>query len=230
MLPTSDVITNKMALGWEIYEWAKRALAGLGGLGVLWPPSPPSGVLEGGVPYKNFWGFKHFQIGLKLVKVRLFFHCNSPGNSPRHLAIVEGFAQANSVFVVITSAKILLRWLFSSKIYIWFTIFNTYFSTKLLFTNRYHLHVLEKCLYVLQEVRSIIYLWQFIHPLSLCSRGNGTSFAFTSYIIELAKFCNVTFLNNFYFFSFFYHLFICRLQRKIRLVTLSKSYLYKIFF
>ena len=112
-----------------------------------------------------------------------------------------------------------------------FTIFNTYFSTKLLFTNkRYHLHVLEKCLYVLQEVRSIIYFWQFIHPLSLRSCGNGTIFAFRSYIIGSAKFCNMTFLNNFYFVSFFYHLFICQCQRKLRLRTLSKSYLYKFFF
>ena len=109
-------------------------------------------------------------------------------------------AEANSVYIVITSAKI-----FPSKIYIQFTIFDTYFSTKLSFTNRYHLHVLEKCLYVLQEVRSIIYVRQFIHPLSLRSRGNGTSFAFTSYIVS-TKFCNLTFLNNFYFVSFFYHL------------------------
>ena len=97
--------------------------------------------------------------------VSFFF---SPRNLPRQSAIAERFAEANSVFILITSAKILRRWLFHSKIYIQLTIFNTYFSTKLLFTNkRYHLHVLEKCLYVLQEVRSIIYFRQFIHPLSL---------------------------------------------------------------
>ena len=136
----------------------------------------------------------------------------------------------NSVFIVITAAKILPRWLFCSKIYIQFKIFYTYFSTKLLFTNtRYHLHVLGKCLYVLQEVRSIIYFRHFIHPLSLHSHGNGTSFAFMSYIIISAKFY-VTFLSNFYFVSFFYHFFIYSRQRKIRLVTLSKSYLYKFFF
>ena len=135
----------------------------------------------------------------------------SPRNSTWQSAIAEGFAEVDSVFIVITSAKILSRWLFPSKIYIQFTICNTFFSTKLSFTNkRYHLHVLEKRLYVLQEVRSFIYFPQFIHPLSLRSRGNGTSFAFTSYIIVSAKFCNVTFLNNFYFVSFFYHLFICR--------------------
>ena len=134
------------------------------------------------------------------------------------------FPRQNSVFII-TSAKILPRWLFPSKIYIQFTIFNTYFSTKLSFTNkRYHLHVLEKCLYVLQEVRSIIYFRQFIHPLSLRSCGNGTSFAFMLHIIVSAKFCDVTFLNNFYFVSFFYHLFICQHRRKISLVTLSKSY------
>ena len=99
----------------------------------------------------------------------------------------------------------------SSKIYIQFTIFNTYFLTKLSFTNkRYHLHVLEKRLYVLQEVRSIIYFQQFIHPLFLHSRGNGISFVFRSYSIVSVKFCDILFLNNFYFVSFFYHLFICR--------------------
>ena len=116
-------------------------------------------------------------------------------------------------------------------LYIQLTILNTYFSTKLSFTKkRHHLHVLKKCLYVLQVVRSIIHFRQLIDPLSLRSRGRGTSFAFTSYIIVLAKFCDVTFLNNFYFVLFFYHFFICRRQRKIRLVTLSKSYLYKFFF
>ena len=87
-----------------------------------------------------------------------------------------------------------------------------------------------KCLYVVQEVRSIIYFRQFIHPLSFGSCGNSTTFAFMSYIIVLAKFYKVTLLNNFYFVSFFYPLFICRRQRKIRLVILSKSYSYKFFF
>ena len=80
-----------------------------------------------------------------------------------------------------------------------------------------------------------IFLTLYSSSLSLRSCGNGTSFAFTSYIIVSAKFCNVTFLNNFYFVSFFYRLFICQIkiirhQRKIRLVTLSKRYLYKFFF
>ena len=128
----------------------------------------------------------------------------SPWSSSQQLAIAKGFAEANSVPIVITSAKILPRWLFPSKIYIQFTIFNTYFLAKLLFTKkRYHLHVLERCLYVLQEVTSIIYYRQFIHPLSLCWCGNGTSFAFMSYIIVLAKFCDVTFLNNFILFHSF---------------------------
>ena len=60
--------------------------------------------------------------------------------------------------------------------------------------------MLENCLYVLQDIRSIIYVPQFIHLLSLCSRGNGTSFAFTSHIIISAKFWNVTFLNNLFCF------------------------------
>ena len=60
----------------------------------------------------------------------------SPRNSSRQLAIVEGIAEENSVFIVITSAKILPRWLFPSKIYIQLAIFNTYFSAKLSFTNK----------------------------------------------------------------------------------------------
>ena len=156
---------------------------------------------------------------------------NSPRDSPRQSAIAQGFAEANSVFIVITSAKILPRWLFPSNIYIQVTIFSTYLLAKLSFTNkRYHLHVLEKCLYVLLEVRSIIYFRQLIHPLSLRSRGNGTSFALMLYIIVSAKLYDFIFLNNFYFVLFFCHFFICWRQRKIRLVTLSKSYLYKFFF
>ena len=92
------------------------------------------------------------------------------------------------------------------------------------------LYVLEKCLYVLQEVRSIIYfilyiiyfiILYFIHPLYLCSRCNGTSFAFRSYIIVLAKFCNITFLNNFFFtFLPFFHLLAqkkktCNIKQKL---------------
>ena len=142
-----------------------------------------------------------------------------PLSNHRQSAIAEGFAEANC-FYSNNLAKNIAEVLFPSNKYIQFTIFNTYFSTKFSFANkRYYLHVLEKCLYVLQKVRSIIYFWQFIHPLLLRSRGNGTSFAFTSYIIESAKFCDVTFLDNFYFVLFFYHFFICRRQRKIRLVT-----------
>ena len=134
----------------------------------------------------------------------------------------RGFCRGKQCFNSNHLSKNIAEVIIPSKIYIQFTIFNTYFSTKLLFTDkRYHLHVLEKCLYVLQKVRSIIYFWQFIHPLSLHSSGNGTSFAFMSYIILLAKFYDVIFLNNFYFVSFFYHLLICRCQRKIKLVTLE---------
>ena len=62
----------------------------------------------------------------------------------------------------------LLRGSFPSKIYIQFTIFNTYFSTKLLFTNkRYHLHMLEKYLYVLQEV--INYIFSTVYSSSFYS-------------------------------------------------------------
>ena len=154
---------------------------------------------------------------------------NSPWNSPWQSAFAESFAKANSVFIVITLVKIFSRWSFPSKIYIQFIIFNTYFSTKLLFTSkRYHLHVLEKCLYMLQEVRSIIYFRQFIHPLSLRSRGNGTSFAFTSYNHRIGE---ILWRHIFKQLIFCFTLlpFVQR-QIKIRHMTLSKSYLYKFFF
>ena len=81
------------------------------------------------------------------------------------------------------------RWLFPSKTHIQFKIFITYFSTKLLFTNkRYHLHLVEKCLYILKEIRSIIYFWQFIHPLSLRSRGNEASNSCSNVLISMTLF------------------------------------------
>ena len=126
----------------------------------------------------------------------------------------------------------MLRWSLPSKIYIQFTVFNTYFLAKLSFTNkRYHLQVLEKCLYMPQEVRSIIYFRQFIHPLSLHSGGNGTSFAFTLYNHRIGKsLWRHIFKQLLFCFIFFFHLFIYRSQIKIRLMTLSKSYLYTFFF
>ena len=145
-----------------------------------------------------------------------------PSKFTSAVANCRGFCRGKQCFNSNHLSKNIAEVIIPSKIYIQFTIFNTYFPTKLLFTDkRYHLHVLEKCLYVLQKVRSIIYFWQFIHPLSLRSSGNGTSFAFMLYIILLAKFYDVIFLNNFYFVSFFYHLLICRCQRKIKLVTLE---------
>ena len=79
--------------------------------------------------------FIHF-LGLLWVRCNCakFHHCRicSPRNSPRQSAIDEDIAEVNSVFRVITLVKILLRWLFPSKIYIQFTIFNTYFSKKIM--------------------------------------------------------------------------------------------------
>ena len=80
----------------------------------------------------------------------------SARNSTQQSAIAECFAEANWLYSNYLGKKI------PSKIYIQFTIVNTYFSTKLSLTNkRYHLHVPEMCLYVLQEVRSVIMLSSF---------------------------------------------------------------------
>ena len=99
-----------------------------------------------------------------------------------------------------------------SKIYVQFTIFSTYFSTKFLFTDkRYHLYVLEKCLYMLQKVRSITYFRQFIHPFS--SFCVAVEQALLSRRISSYRQNSMTsHLGNFYFVSFFYYLFICRRQ------------------
>ena len=131
--------------------------------------------------------------GYTIILIYTLSFCQ-PSKFTSAVCSCQGFCRG-SVFIVITLVKILPVWLFCSKIHIQFTIFNTYFLTKLLFTNkRYHLHVLEKCLYELQEVRSMIYFRQFIHPLSLHWHGNGTSFASRSYIIISTKFCKVTVL------------------------------------
>ena len=88
----------------------------------------------------------------------------------------QGFCRGKQCFYSNHLGKNIAEVIFSSKIYIHFTIFNTYYLTELLFTNKwYHLHMLQKCLYVLEEVRSIIYFRQFIHPLSLRSRSNEVS-------------------------------------------------------
>ena len=81
----------------------------------------------------------------------------SPQNSLRQLAIAKGFAKANSVIRVITLEKILPRWLFHRKIYIQFTI--------IIYKQAISLARASGVSYVLQEVRSIVYFWQFIHPL-----------------------------------------------------------------
>ena len=116
------------------------------------------------------------------MRSRVYLWLFSAWNSPRQLAIAKWFAKANSVFIEITSAIILLRWLFSRKICIQFTIFNTYFSTKSLSTNkRYHLHVLEKCPYVLSQIYYIFspansspFSYSFFHPIFFRSRKDAT--------------------------------------------------------
>ena len=124
----------------------------------------------------------------------------------------RGFCRGKRCFNSNHRGKKIAEVIIPSKIYVQFKIFSTYFSTKFLFTDKkYYLHVLEKCLHVLQKVGSITYAW---HWNKLC---------FHVYIILSAKFYDVTFLNNFYFVSFFYHLFICRRQRKIRLVRYTNS-------
>ena len=58
-----------------------------------------------------------------------------------------------------------------------------------------------------------LYIFGSLFILSFRSRGSGTSITFTSYITVSVKFCKITFLNNLYFVSFFYHLFICWCQK-----------------
>ena len=102
--------------------------------------------------------------------------------------------------------------------------------TNLLFTNRrYHFHVLEKCLYVRQEVASIIYFWQYIHPLSLCSPGNGTSFAFMSYITALGKFCYVTFFKQLLFCFILLPLFHLLVPKKNKTCNIKQKVFIYIF-
>ena len=83
-----------------------------------------------------------------------FFTHSSPQNSPWQWIIAKGFATANSIFMVITSAKILPRWLFPSKIYIQFTIFNICFLTELSFTNKQISLAVSVC-----ATRNLLYIY-----------------------------------------------------------------------
>ena len=122
-----------------------------------------------------------------------------------------GFCRGKQCFCNNHLGKNIASGIIPSKIYIQFTIFNTYFSTLLSFTNkRYNLHVLEKSLCLLPEVRFITHFSQFIHRLSLRSRGNGKA---------LLSRRILSYQRNY-----------CQPQRRIRLVTLSKSYLHKFLF
>ena len=65
-------------------------------------------------------------------------------------------------------------WIFSDTFNSWFVIYyyEIYYHSFIhsfihSLIHSYHLHVLEKCLNLLQEVRSIIYFRQFFHPSSL---------------------------------------------------------------
>ena len=113
-------------------------------------------IISGPTELKTYWIWSNSKHSIKYTHLAISFLLTvSPQNSPQQSATAEGFAKASSVFIVITSAKILPRCLFGSKICILFTIFNTYFLTKLLLTNQ---DITCKCLYVLQEVRSLIFL------------------------------------------------------------------------
>ena len=143
---------------------------------------------------------------------KLVFWTN-PRNSPWQSATVKGFAEVNIVFIVITLEKILLRWLFPSKIYIQFTIFNTYFSTKLSFTKkRQHLHVLEKCLKCYKK-SDLSYIFGSLFILFLLVHVAMEQALLSRHISSYLQNSDVTFLSNFYFVSLFYHLFICRIFR-----------------
>ena len=164
----------------------------------------------------------------KVVWTFVFCYINSHGNSRWQSAIAEGFAEASSVFIVITLAKILPRWLFPSQI-IFGLQFLTHILTKLLFTNkRCHSHVLEKCLYVPQEVRSILYFRQFYHSLSLHSQWNKRCFYAVYHCIGEILWRHIFKQLSFCFILLpFVHL---PASKKSKTCDMNKSYLYKFFF
>ena len=97
-----------------------------------------------------------------------FMQCIQPLEFTLAVGNCQGFCRGKQCFYSNYLGKNIAEVIIPSKIYIQFTIFNTYFSTKLSLTDkRYHLHVIKKWLYVLQKVRSIICFQQFIHPHSL---------------------------------------------------------------
>ena len=99
------------------------------------------------------------------------------------------------------------------------------------FTNStYHLHVHVRSVCMCNSKSGQLYIFDSLFILVLFVHVAMEQALLSRHIIVWEKFCNVTFLSNFYFVSFLYRLFICRRQRKIRLVALSQMYLYKFFF
>ena len=128
----------------------------------------------------------------------LFTNCHSsPQNSSWQSAIAKGFDKANSVFIVITSAKIMLRWLLCSKIYIQFTI--------LISQQNYHLQTRDVTCTCYRSVcinykksdklyifNGLFILFLFVHM--------AIEQVLLSGLISSAKFCNITFLNTLFCF------------------------------
>ena len=138
----------------------------------------------------------------------------SPWNSPRQSAIAEGFVKVN------------ITWLFPSKICVQFTIFNTYFSTKLSFTN-----ISLESVYMCYKKPDQLYIFDSLFILFLFVHLAIEQPLLPRLISSYPQNSVTSVLNNFYFFSFFcHHLSVSWRQRKIRLVTLSKSCSYKFSF
>ena len=99
------------------------------------------------------------------------------------------------------------------------------------FTNStYHLYVHVRSVCMCNNKSVQLYIFDSLFIFVLFVHVAMEQALLSRHIIVWAKFCSVTFLSNFYFVSFLYRLFICRRQRKIRLVALSQMYLYKFFF
>ena len=139
---------------------------------------------------------------------------NQPSKFTSAVGNCQGFCRGKQCLHSNHLGKNITEVIISSKLYIQLTIFNTSFSINFVYKQQISLaHTREVSVCATKSQIYYILLAVYSSPFSSFA-WQWNKFAFSSYIIESMKFYDVTFLNNFYFVSFFYHLFICWRQRK----------------
>ena len=101
-----------------------------------------------------------------------------------------------------------------SKICVQFTIFSTYFSTKFLFRTRDIICMCQRSVCMCYKKSDLLHIFGSLFTLFLFVCVAVEQALLSRRISSYRRNSMTSHLGNFYFVSFFYHLFICRRQRK----------------